>query len=125
MLLSAPFIAAIQVIVYAGAILVLFLFVLMLLNVPQEEHRGDSRPIQRVVSGVAILFFAGMLPALLRSHGMPDLPLPPAAERSVSGIRSLARLLFSEYLLAFEALSILLLAALVGAFVLARREAKT
>jgi len=122
-LLSAPFIAAIQVIVYAGAILVLFLFVLMLLNVPQEEHRGDPRPIQRFVSGVAILFFAGMLLALLRTRGAPDLSLPPGAERP-AGIHSLARLLFSEYLLAFEALSILLLAALVGAFVLARRETK-
>src|SRR6266508_2168636 len=82
-MLSAPFIAAIQVIVYAGAILVLFLFVLMLLNVG-EETRGRERPIQRWLSAAALLF--------------------------------------SRYLLPFEALSVLLLAALVGAFVLAQRE---
>src|SRR5215472_17012473 len=56
-MLAAPFIAAIQVIVYAGAILVLFLFVLMLLNVPAEEHRRDTRPIQRFLSGLGILVF--------------------------------------------------------------------
>jgi NADH-quinone oxidoreductase subunit J len=122
-LLSAPFVAAIQVIVYAGAILVLFLFVLMLLNVPQEEHRRDTRPIQRYLSGAAILVFAAIVLGLLRSHGAPDHALASAADRAASSeIAPLARLLFSEYLLAFEALSILLLAALVGAFVLAGRR---
>jgi NADH-quinone oxidoreductase subunit J len=120
-LLSAPFIAAIQVIVYAGAILVLFLFVIMLLNVQQETHRGDPHPIQRVLSGAAILVFGAMLFGLLRSHGTslpPESSPAPAAE----DIAPIARLLFSDYLLPFEALSVLLLAALVGAFVLARRE---
>ncbi len=121
-LLSAPFIAAIQVIVYAGAILVLFLFVLMLLNIPEEERQRDSRPIQRLLSGVALLVFAAFLLDLLRAHGS-RIPAAPVAGRAMAGeIAPLARLLFSEYLLPFEALSILLLAALVGAFVLAQKE---
>lgn len=118
-MLAAPFIAAIQVIVYAGAILVLFLFVLMLLNVGQET-RGRSRPIQQVLASAAILVFAAILLSLLRGHGA-DIPLSSAAE-APGEIAPLARLLFSDYLLPFEALSVLLLAALAGAYVLARRE---
>jgi NADH-quinone oxidoreductase subunit J len=121
-LLSAPFIGAIQVIVYAGAILVLFLFVIMLLNVQQEEHRGDPHPIQRFLSGASILLFGAMLFALLRSHGGAGLPSEASPVPDPEDIAPVARLLFSDYLLPFEALSVLLLAALVGAFVLARRE---
>lgn len=121
-LLSAPFIAAIQVIVYAGAILVLFLFVLLLLNVREEpRQQRDPRPIQKGLSVVAILLFAILLISLLRAHGTQG--YATAAASPTSGeIAPLARLLFSEYLLPFEALSILLLAALVAAFYLARRE---
>jgi NADH-quinone oxidoreductase subunit J len=118
-MLSAPFIAAIQVIVYAGAILVLFLFVLMLLNVGEETREREPRPIQRVLSGVALVVFAGMLLGLLRAHGSA-IATPRAA--LTGEIAPLARLLFSSYLLPFETLSVLLLAALVGAFVLAQRE---
>jgi NADH-quinone oxidoreductase subunit J len=118
-MLAAPFIAAIQVIVYAGAILVLFLFVLMLLNVGEESRERDPRRIQQVLAGVALVLFAGMLLGLLRAHGATGLTEPATLTGDVA---PLARLLFSSYLLPFEALSVLLLAALVGAFVLARRE---
>ena len=118
-MLAAPFIAAIQVIVYAGAILVLFLFVLMLLNVPEETRERDPHRIQRALAGVGLVLFAGMLLGLLRAHGATGLTAPAALTGDVA---PLARLLFSSYLLPFEALSVLLLAALVGAFVLARRE---
>jgi NADH-quinone oxidoreductase subunit J len=118
-MLSAPFIAAIQVIVYAGAILVLFLFVLMLLNVGEETRERDPWPIQRVLAGMALVLFAGMLLGLLRAHGAA-IAAPRGAP--TADIAPLARLLFASYLLPFEALSVLLLAALVGAFVLARRE---
>jgi NADH-quinone oxidoreductase subunit J len=69
---------------------------------------------------VALVLFAGMLLGLLRGHGATGLA-PPAAALT-GDVAPLARLLFSSYLLPFEALSVLLLAALVGAFVLARRE---
>jgi NADH-quinone oxidoreductase subunit J len=119
-MLWAPFIAAIQVIVYAGAILVLFLFVLMLLNIPEETRGRDPRPIQRILSGAALLVFAILLLGLLTGHGEPAV-VGRGAIASFE-IAPLARLLFSRYLLPFEALSVLLLAALVGAFVLAREE---
>jgi NADH-quinone oxidoreductase subunit J len=120
--LLAPFIAALQVIVYAGAILVLFLFVLMLLNVGRERPDGVRRPIQMVLGSLAVVLFAGLLLGMLRatSGKVPYLarPLSPGELTDPAGI---ARLLFSDYLLHFEAVSVLLLAALVGAFVLARR----
>ncbi|MEP6995911.1 MAG: NADH-quinone oxidoreductase subunit J, partial [Acidobacteriota bacterium] len=68
-LLWAPFIAAIQVIVYAGAILVLFLFVLMLLNVGPERPEKTGRPLQTFFSGIAIVIFAGFLLSALRRSG--------------------------------------------------------
>jgi NADH-quinone oxidoreductase subunit J len=123
-LLSAPLIAAVQVIVYAGAILVLFLFVLMLLNVPEEERQKGGRPIHQFLSGVAILVFAVTLLGQLRAQGAA-IPSPASpADAGTEPIVTVARLLFSEYLLPFEALSVLLLAALVGAFVLAEKEKK-
>jgi NADH-quinone oxidoreductase subunit J len=121
-MLSAPLIAAIQVIVYAGAILVLFLFVLMLLNIREETHQRDDRPIQRLLAGAALLVFAAFLLGLLRAYGSRTFAPPAAKEPMSVEIAPLARLLFSEYLLPFEALSVLLLAALVGAFVLAQKE---
>ena len=121
--LSAPFLAAIQVIVYAGAILVLFLFVLMLLNIREEARPEAPRAAERFLAGAALLLFAVFLMELLRSHGSG---IPPGSPASHAGgqIRPLARLLFSEYLLPFEGLSVLLLAALVGAFVLAQKETR-
>jgi NADH-quinone oxidoreductase subunit J len=118
-LLAAPLIAAVQVIVYAGAILVLFLFVLMLLNVPEEPRRGSGRPIHVVVSSAAIVVFAAALLSSLRAYGAVGLQASGPASLDLA---DLARLLFADHLLSFEALSILLLAALVGAFTLAHRE---
>jgi NADH-quinone oxidoreductase subunit J len=121
-LLLSPFIAAIQVIVYAGAILVLFLFVLMLLNVGPERPEKAGHPLQTFFSGIAIVVFAGfLLSTLRRSSSVAVQPL--AAEPGALGNpAALARALFADYLLHFEAVSVLLLAALVGSFVLARRE---
>jgi NADH-quinone oxidoreductase subunit J len=122
-LLLAPLIAVLQVIVYAGAILVLFLFVLMLLNVGREQPDGARRPIQTVLGSLAVVVFAGLLLGMLRATGtrIPILTEAVGPE-GLADPAALARLLFSDYLLHFEAVSVLLLAALVGAFVLARRE---
>ncbi|MGE5277099.1 MAG: NADH-quinone oxidoreductase subunit J [Acidobacteriota bacterium] len=121
-LLLAPFIAAIQVIVYAGAILVLFLFVLMLLNIPRDTVEKEPRPIQRVLGGATVLLFAVALINLLGSRGGIRPGAIGAPDISAGEIGPLARVIYSEYLLPFEALSVLLLAALVGAFVLVERE---
>ena len=117
-LLGSPFIAALQVIVYAGAIMVLFLFVLMLLNVKREEHAPNTA--ERTLRGVGLALVtllvlqAGNI--LLRSR------LTPSPEFDASTVE-MAKLLFSpHYLYAFEATSILILAALVGAVVLAKKE---
>ena len=120
-MLLSPFIAAIQVIVYAGAILVLFLFVLMLLNIghiPAER----SGPLQTLLGSLGVVLFAALLLGTLRGAGA-SIPAPTGGTPQVlSDPASLSRELFSKYLLHFEAVSVLLLAALVGAFVLARRE---
>ncbi len=122
-LVLAPFIAALQIIVYAGAILVLFLFVIMLLNVGPERPDGMRRPIQTFLGSLAVVVFAGLLLGMLRASGTRLPAAPPAvAPAALTDPAALAKVLFSEYLLHFEAVSVLLLAALVGAFVLARRE---
>jgi len=121
-MLLSPFIAAIQVIVYAGAILVLFLFVLMLLNIGHAQQDRSSRPIQTLFGGIGVVVFAFLLLATLRGSGAR---IPGASGEDPAAFAdpsALARVLFSDYLLHFEAVSVLLLAALVGAFVLARRE---
>jgi len=121
-LLFAPFIAVIQVIVYAGAILVLFLFVLMLLNIGSQPYERSGRPIQTVLGGASIIIFTALLLGTLRGSGSRIPSLTPEDPAALANAGILARTLFSAYLMHFEAVSVLLLAALVGAFVLARRE---
>jgi NADH-quinone oxidoreductase subunit J len=115
-LLGSPFIAALQVIVYAGAIMVLFLFVLMLLAVKREE---EPAAVTLAGSGLVLvlLFVAQVGSALVKA----DLfHAPPAYVASTTGM---AQLLFSSrFLYVFEATSILILAALVGAVVLSKKE---
>jgi NADH-quinone oxidoreductase subunit J len=117
-LLGSPFIAALQVIVYAGAIMVLFLFVLMLLNVKREDEapaRGG-----RTLRGVAI----ALVTLLVLQAGAVLVRVEPGPAGAFdASTRRMAQILFSpHYLYVFEATSILILAALVGAVVLARKE---
>jgi NADH-quinone oxidoreductase subunit J len=117
-LLGSPFIAVLQVIVYAGAIMVLFLFVLMLLNVKSEEERpvGGGRTLRGVALALVTLLVLQAGSVLLRWEAAP------AAEFDAS-TRKMAEVLFSpHFLYVFEATSILILAALVGAVALARKE---
>jgi NADH-quinone oxidoreductase subunit J len=116
-LLASPFIAVLQVIVYAGAIMVLFLFVLMLLNVKREPERGGGRTL----AGVALVLTT--LLALQAGAVLTGARLGPGVPGFEAGTRRVAELLFSpRFLYAFEATSILILAALVGAVALARRD---
>lgn len=121
-LLAAPFIAALQVIVYAGAILVLFLFVIMLLNLQQEAEDRDERPVQKWLGLVAVVALGGLLLGVTLRAGAPPVPAAGGLIPAKDEIPILGRLLFSDYLLAFEALSVLLLLAAVGALVLSKRR---
>lgn len=121
-LLAAPFIAAIQVIVYAGAILVLFLFVIMLLNLQQEAEDKDERPVQKWLGLAAVVALGGLLLGVTLRAGAPPVPAAGGLIPAKDEIPILGRLLFSDYLLAFEALSVLLLLAAVGALVLSKRR---
>jgi NADH-quinone oxidoreductase subunit J len=117
-LLGSPFLAALQVLLYTGAILVLFLFVIMLLNVGRERAPVAPRLLQRWVALVAAAFFAGFLGMLLwRTYG--ELPVEPLTTEYLS-IKRLAWELFSTWLLPFELVGLLLLVAVVAAYVLAR-----
>jgi NADH-quinone oxidoreductase subunit J len=115
-LLGAPFAAMIQIIVYVGAIMVLFLFVVMLLNAPTEE--AGPRHFGAVLSAV----FALELALALRAESTTL----PGADRGAptSTVYDIGVRLFHEYGFAFEATSVLILVAMVGAIVLARREAR-
>lgn len=119
-MLAAPFIAAVQVIVYAGAIMVLVVFVIMLLNVEQEE-RGRPRlkflvPTAIALSAVLIAEVAFILVTVQEFRVNPT-----AAPSNIGLTRSIGEQLFTKYLLPFEITSILLLMAIVGAMTLARR----
>ena len=127
--LDAPFVAVAQIIIYAGAIMVLFLFVVMLLNAPQEDGAEWDRlhPLRRpgmVRFGalLALLLIAQLGWALSRMNSL-DAPVGSrTGAETVSSVRELGRVLFTDHMFAFEATSILILVAMVGAVVLARRE---
>jgi NADH-quinone oxidoreductase subunit J len=119
-MLAAPFIAAVQVIVYAGAIMVLVVFVIMLLNVEQEERRrsrlGFLVPTAVVLAAILIAEATFIIWFVDRS------PVRPFDNASDTGLTtSIGSALFTKYLLPFEITSILLLMAIVGAMTLARR----
>lgn len=118
LLLQAEFLAAAQVIIYAGAIMVLFLFAIMILIPGRAETGRDPFRRQRLAAlplGAAFLLLVGVL--------MWGGPPPGGAPPPPGGAAAVGRLLFTDYLLPFEITAVLLLAALVGALVLARRRA--
>lgn len=123
--LAAPFLAAIQIIVYAGAIMVLVVFVIMLLNVEEEEHKPLRLGYLTAVAILlaAILFGeAGFILYFIGQSGVE--PLDPNAVGNASNVgltSSIGTGLFTSYLLPFEITSVLLLMAIVGAMTLARR----
>ena len=127
--LDAPFVAVAQIIIYAGAIMVLFLFVVMLLNAPQEDaaewdrsHPLRQPAVARFGGMLALLLVVQLAWALLRAGGLSGPVVGQGDAETVSSVRVLGRVLFTDYVFAFEATSILILVAMVGAVVLARRE---
>ena len=118
-MLAAPFIAAVQVIVYAGAIMVLVVFVIMLLNVEQEER---MRPRLRFLVPVAVVLSAVLIAEVaFILVSVQEFRVNATATASVGITQSIGAALFTRYLLPFEITSILLLMAIVGAMTLARR----
>ena len=127
--LDAPFAAVAQIIIYAGAIMVLFLFVVMLLNAPQENAAewDRSHPLRqpgmaRVGAMLAVLLVVQLVWALSRAGDVRGAVAGQADSTAVSSVRLLGRTLFTDYVFAFEATSILILVAMLGAVLLARRE---
>ena len=119
-LLDAEFLAALQVIVYAGAIMVLFLFVIMLLNL-QKVAEPNTRPIQQFLGYSSSAAFAAALVYYLSKYAVVS-GVVPAAQFD-SSARAIGEGLFEAYLFPFEMVSILLLAAIVGALLLSGRAA--
>ncbi len=123
-LLEAQFIAAVQMIVYAGAIMVLFLFVIMLLSVKGDEESKHSFPFRKIP---AILMGIGLLTVIfiiLKSkllQGKQDVYTVAHIE-SIGNTQLIGNLLFTDYLLPFEVTSILLFVAAIGAIMLAKRK---
>jgi NADH-quinone oxidoreductase subunit J len=126
-LLEAPFVAVVQIIIYAGAIMVLFLFVVMLLNVPREDAGEWDRAhpyyrpwAMRIGAALAVVMAVQLLWAFSRT---PGLNVGIGDQRpGVSSVAELGRVLFTDYMFAFEVTSILIIIAMVVAVVLARKR---
>ena len=124
-LLGAEFLAAIQILVYAGGIVVLYLFVVMLVNLkrPPEAHSDPHRKTT-LGFGLAAAVLAELALLAVRSSGMPVRPIvETAAVPGISGNTEVVGwMLYTSYLIPFEIASMLLLVAMIGAIVLAKRE---
>jgi NADH-quinone oxidoreductase subunit J len=119
-LLHAFFLAAVQILVYAGAVMVLFLFVIMLLDLKEE----DRRKLNKTALGLGSLAVLGLAGVLVRAM-LAAKPVIAAGSKPVEGsTKELGRILFESYLLPFEILSILLLVAMVGVILLSKKELK-
>lgn len=123
LLLGAPFIAMAQITVYAGAIMVLFLFVIMLLGA-ERLAPAQALPWQRPLAFTLALVLVSQAVYLIISRAPSNLAVtaPDASVNTMENLREMAMTLFNKYLLPFEVISILLLVAMVGAIFLNRRE---
>jgi NADH-quinone oxidoreductase subunit J len=117
-LLHAFFLAAVQVLVYAGAVMVVFLFVIMLLDLKADERRHFNK-IAVGVGGLSALAIAGTLVASI----VQTVPVSQTVGRLAEGeTKALGRLLFESHILPFEILSVLLLVAMVGAILITKKD---
>lgn len=119
LLLNAQFLAVVHIVVYAGAIMVLFLFIIMLMNLNADtEPRKNifTRAIAGIIGGILLFVMVGAL------KGAEQLQLSQAGASQIGLVKNLGKVLFSEFLFPFEIASILLLAALVGAIMIGKRD---
>jgi NADH-quinone oxidoreductase subunit J len=117
LLQGAEFVAAVQIIVYAGAIMVLFVFVIMLLNAGEEERTNFSKLAAYAGVPMAVAV-AGLIAAAIAHSSLP----PAQATTTLTSTKSLSMLLFQDFVYPFELTSFLILVAILGAIVLAQRE---
>jgi NADH-quinone oxidoreductase subunit J len=120
LLLGAEFIAMVQVVVYAGAVMVLFIFVIMLLNAGAETHSGRSLMV-RLLGIPLVVVFLGLMSYFMQ-RWMPHASRVRFGDFKGGSTLDIGRALFTEYLLPFEVTSVLILIAILGAVVLARKE---
>ena len=123
-LLGAHFLAVIQILIYAGAVLVLFLFVIMMLDLGKEESSMRQTLGLRVLGSVTAIAFVGEVIFVLKHLTRTLTPALSLAGRGGAGdgnIQRIGRVLFSQHLLAFELTSFLMLAAILGAVVLSKK----
>jgi len=118
-LLYAHFIAVIQVLVYAGAIMVLFVFVVMILNKEEEEPWALRGVVGKIIAGLALAYYLIRLITVLAEVPRQNPEMVAPLSPSYGTTRAMAELLFGDYLFPFEAVSLVLLIAVVGALVLA------
>ena len=119
--MNSMFVAVIQVLVYAGGIVVLYLFVVMLVNLkrPPEQHTDPNR--RTALGGIMAAVVMGELVLIAGYNAIRPAP-PAAAAIPVGFVEPVAMALYTDYLIPFEVASVLLLVAMVGAIILARRE---
>lgn len=118
-MLNAHFLAVIQILVYAGAIMVLFIFVIMLLNLqPEELKESGFSPSFKIATGVLLAGFVGFLIFVFQK----STSLFETVESAFGNVQTVGKLLFTEYWFIFEFTSVLLLVAIIGGVVLAKRE---
>ncbi|KQR93564.1 NADH dehydrogenase [Chryseobacterium sp. Leaf180] len=119
-LLNAQFLAIIQIIVYAGAIMVLFLYILMMLNLNKEDESKKSNTLKFVgvfTAGILLIGILGVFRGVQQNHVVVE-----NVDQGVGLTKNLGRLLFNEYVLPFELASILILAGIVGAVLIGKKE---
>lgn len=122
--LDAQFVAILQIIIYAGAIMVLFLFVIMLLDPRADSAPGKSRRMAAAALPLGGILFLSLTASYLSAR-MPEEALSPALQKkamTMGQVESIGKELFTRYLLPFEAISVLILVAIIGAVILAKRK---
>ena len=117
-ILNADFLAIVQIIVYTGAIMVLFLYVIMLLNLNSESEVSKSTIVKVAAALSAGLLFLVMMASFKESVALPVSEVVPG----LGSVKNLGKVLFSEYLLPFEATSVLFLSAMAGSVLLAKKK---
>ncbi len=122
-MLDAPFMAAIQIIVYAGAIMVLIVFTIMLLNIRVDANKKHTHKVAlSTVLGIVTLLLSGLVVTHGKVSQLCANPIPVEAIRQIGHTELIGAVMFTQFLLPFEITSILLLAAMVGAVILAKKK---